>query len=122
MIYDNSESDLFMQYYDDCSLDFLTKAKIDTEQSKEKIKELRNTLNEIELTIERVEKSNGHDDLWSKYCRGELPHVHISKDPLYNVFMDALCIQADRIRDNILKAYPNMTREELSHLMFGDRE
>lgn len=118
MIYDNSTGDTFHQFYDDDPLGFLIKGKIDTEQAKEKIKELRNTLSEIESTIERVEKADGDTDLWSRYVRYELPHIHITRDPIENVFLDALSIQANRIRDNIREELA-ISDDELKRLMFG---
>lgn len=119
MIYDNSIGDTFYQYYTDDPLGFLIKAKIDTKEARKEVVKLRKTLAEIENVIDRVEQAENKNDLWSRYTRGELPHIHCSKDPLQNAFLDALSIQADRIRENIKKKY-TLSDEELRNLMFGE--
>lgn len=119
MIYDNSTGDTFTQFYNDDPLGFLNKRNIDTEQAKKEVEKLRKTLVEIDNMLYRVEETNGKTDLWSRYTRGELPHIYCSKDPLQNVFLDALSIQAERIRKNIKKKY-TISDEELSNLMFGE--
>ena len=40
---------------------------------------------------------------------------------MQNAFLDALSIQADRIRENIKKKY-TISDEELSNLMFGESQ
>lgn len=119
MIYDNSVGDTFFQFYTDDPLGFLNKRNIDTEQARTEVVKLRKTLDEIENVIDRVEQAENKTGLWSRYTRGELPHIHCSKDPFENVFLDALWIQADRIRENIKKKY-TISDEELSNLMFEE--
>lgn len=119
MIYDNSIGDTFYQYYTDDPLGFLIKAKIDTKEARDRCLELLATVDTIMDELNRIEKSDGKTDLWSRYTRGELPHIYCSKDPLQNAFLDALSIQADRIRENIKKKY-TISDEELSNLMFGE--
>lgn len=119
MIYDNSVGDTFFQFYTDDPLGFLNKRNIDTEQARTEVVKLRKTLVEIENVIDRVEQAENKNDLWSRYTRGELPHIHCSKDPLQNVFLDALSIQANRIRENIKKKY-TISDEEIDILMFGE--
>jgi hypothetical protein len=119
MIYDNSTGDTFTQFYNDDPLGFLNKRSIDTVQARKEIRNLRKTLAEIDNVLDRVENSDGKTDLWSRYTRGEFPHIHCSEDPYANVFMDALSIQADRIRKNIKKKY-TISDEEINNLMFGE--
>lgn len=119
MIYDNSTGDTFTQFYNDDPLGFLNKRNIDTEQARKEVRKLRKTLADIEDILDRVEETDGKTDLWSRYTRGELPHIHCSKDPLHNVFLDALSIQAERIRENIKKKY-TISDEEIDILMFGE--
>lgn len=122
MIIDNSETDVFYNYYEDDPLGFLIKAHFDSEIAKEKIKTLRDNLSEIEREIERIEKAENKTDLWSKYVRGELPHIHCTSDPIKNVFLDALHIQSDRIINNLQTAFPDMTEDEIRNACFrGDK-
>lgn len=121
MIYDNSTGDTFTEFYNDDPLGFLNKRNIDTEQARKEVVKLRKTLAEIENVLDRVEKSDGKTDLWSRYTRGEFPHIHCSEDPYANVFMDALTIQADRIIDNLKKVFPFCTTREIRNACFrGD--
>jgi hypothetical protein len=61
------------------------------------------------------------NDLWSRYQRGELPAIHDTGDMVKDAFLDALSIQADRIIDNLEKAFPNLTKEQISNACFrGD--
>lgn len=122
MIIDNSKNDVFLSLYEDDPLGFLTKAHFDSEIAKEKIKTLRDNLSEIEREIERIEKAEKKLGLYWKYQRGELPRIHCSLDPFENVFLDALSIQADRILENLSKAFPDMTEEEIRNACFrGDK-
>lgn len=123
MIIDNSETDVFYNYYEDDPLGFLIKAHFDSEIAKKKIKTLRDNLSEIEREIEEIEKTENKLGLYGKYQRGELPHIHCASDPYENVFLDALSIQADRILDNLSKAFPDMTEDEIRNACFrGDKK
>ena len=119
MIYDNSTGDTFTQFYNDDPLGFLNKRFIDTKEARDRCLELLSTVDTIMDELNRIEKSDGKTDLWSRYTRGELPHIYCSKNPLQNVFLDALSIQADRIRKNIKKKN-TISDEELNNLMFGE--
>lgn len=48
--------------------------------------------------------------LWERYERGELPAIHCYDNPIANVFCDALCIQADRILNNLQMRTPKAIR------------
>lgn len=122
MIIDNSETDVFYNYYEDDPLGFLIKGHFDSEIAKEKIQTLKDNLSEIERQIEHIEKAEKKLDLWGRYERGNLPHIHCTSDPIKNAFLDALNIQADRILDNLSKAFPDMTEDEISNACFrGDK-
>lgn len=43
-----------------------------------------------------------------------------SDNPIANAFCDALCIQADRILNNLQKHFTNMTEEEIKDIIFSD--
>lgn len=121
MIIDNSEIDVFYNYYEDDPLGFLIKGHFDSEIAKKKIKTLRENLSKIERQIEEIEKTENKTDLWSKYVRGELPHIHCTSSPFKNVFLDALSIQADRIIDNLKQVFRFMTTQEIENACFrGD--
>lgn len=119
MIYDNSTGDTFTQFYNDDPLGFLNKRFIDTKEARDRCLELLATIDTIMDELNRIEKSDGKTDLWSRYTRGELPHIYCSKDPLQNAFLDALSIQAERIRKNIKKKY-TISDEEIDILMFSE--
>lgn len=122
MIIDNEKTDVFLTLYEDDPLGFLIKGHFDSEIAKKKIKTLKDNLSEIEREIERIEEAENKTDLWSKYVRGELSHIHCGSDPYENIFRDALHIQSDRILDNLSKAFPDMTEEEISNACFrGDK-
>ena len=122
MIIDNEKTNVFLTLYEDDPLGFLTKAHFDSEIAKKKIKTLKDNLSEIEREIERIEKAENKTDLWSKYVRGELPHIHCTSDPYENVFLDALSIQGNRIINNLQTAFPDMTEEEIRNACFrGDK-
>ena len=122
MIIDNSETDVFYNYYEDDPLGFLIKGHFDSEIAKKKIKTLKENLSKIERQIEEIEKAENKLGLYGKYQRGELPRIHNSLDPFENVFLDALTIQADRILDNLSKAFPDMRGEEIRNACFrGDK-
>lgn len=57
--------------------------------------------------------------LWDRYFDNEIQHVHISDNPLRNIFEDALCIQGNRIYDNLKKYFPKKTHDEIMAMMFG---
>lgn len=118
MIYDNSTGDTFMLYYEDDPLGFLTKGKIDTKQARDKCLELLAKVDSIMDELNRIEKAGESTDLWSRYVRYELPHIHTTRDPIERAFLDALSIQADRIRDNIREELA-ISDDELKRLMFG---
>ena len=119
MIIENTEN--LVKLYIDDPLDFLVLNRFDTKIAKEKIRELKKVCNEIENEIERHEKANCKTDLYSKYVRGELPHIHCSSDPFNNVFSDALNIQGRRIEENLKKAFPNLTKQQIKNACFrGD--
>lgn len=121
MIFDNSQTDLFFNFYEDDPLGFLNNRKIDTKEAREKTIALKKKCNEIISVIDRVEKTENKEDLWSKYVRGELPHIHCGPDPFENAFSDALSIQGDRIIDNLEKAFPNLNKEQIKNACFrGD--
>ena len=58
--------------------------------------------------------------LWDKYRRYELPHIHIGDNQEKNVFEDALSIQAERILNNLTKALPDRTEQEIRQMIFSD--
>lgn len=58
--------------------------------------------------------------LWERYERGELSAIHCSDNPIANAFCDALCIQADRIINNLKKHFTDMTEEEIRNIVFSD--
>lgn len=122
MIYDNSTGDTFTRFYIDDPLEFLDKAKIDTEQARDRCLELLATVDTIMDELNRIERSEGKTDLWSRYARGELPSTHDTGDRVKDAFLDGLKIQADRIIDNLKKHFTNMTEEEIKNIIFSDNQ
>lgn len=119
-VQDTKEKQIFVDFYEDNPLDFLTHKTIDTEAAKEKLYKLKRKLDCIERAIRLIELNN-KNDLWSRYQRGELPAIHDSGDIVQDAFLDALSIQGDRIIDNLEKAFPNLNKEQISNACFrGD--
>lgn len=61
------------------------------------------------------------NDLWSRYNRYELPHIHCAENEVQNAFLDALNIQGRRIEENLAKAFPDLTKQQIKNACFrGD--
>lgn len=58
MIFDNSETDLFYNFYTDDPLGFLVDIRINTELAREKANDLIRTCKKIIKTIDKIEKEN----------------------------------------------------------------
>lgn len=120
-VQDTDEKCIFSDLYEDDEFDFLNKRTIDTVEAREKLEGIRKKADELEKLLDRVEGTERRNDLFSRYVRGELPHIHCSDDKIANVFSDALSIQADRIFENLEKALPKLTKEEIKNACFrGD--
>lgn len=61
-------------------------------------------------------------DLWSMYEKGEIPHIHNSESLEKDIFNDALCYQAKRIKEHLHIAFPTLSNQELNALMFGENK
>lgn len=121
-VQDTDEKCIFSDLYDEDEFDFLNKRTIDTVEAREKLEGIRKKADEFEKLLDRVEGTERRNDLFSRYVRGELPHIHCSDDKIANVFSDALSIQADRIFENIKKQYPKKTERAIRKIMFGKEE
>lgn len=121
-VQDTDEKCIFSDLYDEDEFDFLNKRTIDTVEAREKLEGIRKKADEFEKLLDRVEGTERRNDLFSRYVRGELPHIHCSDDKIANVFNDALSIQADRIFENIKKQYPKKTERAIRKIMFGKEE
>lgn len=119
-VQDTKERSIFVDFYEDDPLGFLIKGTIDTEVAKEKLYKLKRKLDCVERAIRLIELNNSND-LWSRYQRGELPAIHDTGDLVRDAFLDALSIQGNRIVDNLKKAFPNLTEEQIRNACFrGD--
>lgn len=121
-VQDTDEKCIFSDLYEEDEFDFLNKRTIDTVEAREKLERIRKKADEFEKLLDRVEGTERRNDLFSRYVRGELPHIHCSDDKIANVFSDALSIQADRIFENIKKQYPKKTERAIKKMMFGQDE
>ena len=121
-VQDTDEKCIFSDLYDEDEFDFLNKRTIDTVEAREKLEGIRKKADEFEKLLDRVEGTERRNDLFSRYVRGELPHIHCSDDKIADVFSDALSIQADRIFENIKKQYPKKTERAIRKMMFGQDE
>lgn len=119
-VQDTKEKQIFVDFYEDNPLGFLTNRTIDTEEAKEKLYKLKRKLDCVERAIRLIEINNSND-LWSRYQRGELPAIHDTGDLVRDAFLDALSIQSDRIIDNLEKAFPKLFKEQIKNACFrGD--
>lgn len=119
-VQDTKEKQIFVDFYEDDPLGFCNHRTIDTEEAKEKLYKLKRKLDCVERAIRLIELNN-KNDLWSRYQRGEFPVIHDSGDLVQDAFLDALKIQADRIIDNLEKAFPNLNKEQIENACFrGD--
>lgn len=59
--------------------------------------------------------------IYDKYCDGEIPHIHNSTDFIKNIVDDILSFQGKRIKNNLMKYFPEKTEKEIMIMMFyGD--
>lgn len=121
-VQDTDEKCIFSDLYEEDEFDFLNKRTIDTVEAREKLEGIRKKADELEKLLDRVEGTERRNDLFSRYVRGELPHIHCSEDKIENVFKDALSIQSGRILENIKKQYPKKTERAIRKIMFGQDE
>lgn len=121
-VQDTDEKCIFSDLYEEDEFDFLNKRTIDTVEAREKLEGIRKKADELEKLLDRVEGTERRNDLFSRYVRGELPHIHCSDDKIANVFSDALSIQADRIFENIKNQCPKKSEKEIKKMMFGQDE
>lgn len=79
-------------------------------------------MKEIKARCEDFIASSQNKTFWERYRDGDIRHIHISDNEIYNAFMDALVIQGKRICNNLMQAFPEKPKDEIMALMFYGEE